>query len=207
LKIRLLTAHTPTRLQRENLLKIRNAQPLPCQEANLRLREDDSASTSTGLGTYLYEDLIVWFPSLYAAGRLLSLAGSKAVRIFPPRSRCQHKAMHLTSLHYLLLIPVGLGLAFMLWVLWSVSGQLTKRRVPPEKRQPVISVGVRDRYSLDRPAPPLRSVQVAPPVVQGTEPSGARGHSAPREYSYVPPPTLGMGFRSTSSSTVRGVRR
>jgi len=117
--------------------------------------------------------------------------------------------MHLTTLHYLFLIPVGLALAFMAWVLWSVTGQLAKGGTPPEKQQPMISIRVRDRYSLETQTPPTRSVQIAPPVAPSPgPPPGQHGLSNTREFAYVPPaPTLGMGFRAASSSTGRAARK
>ena len=44
--------------------------------------------------------------------------------------------MHLTICNILFLIPVGLSLAFMLWVLWSLTRQLSiAKRIEPESRQ------------------------------------------------------------------------
>jgi hypothetical protein len=100
--------------------------------------------------------------------------------------------MHLTGLHYLFLIPVGLALAFMLWVLWSLTEQLVHRNESTDK-QPMISIRVGDRYSLG--AQPQRTLR---------SDSGARpGYSALREYSQpLSAPTLGMGLRRMSSSTI-----
>jgi len=35
---------------------------------------------------------------------------------------------HTSDLDYLFLIPLGLGLAFMLWVLWNLTRQLKRKR-------------------------------------------------------------------------------
>ncbi len=114
--------------------------------------------------------------------------------------------MDLTSLHYLFLIPVGLALAFMLWVLWSLTKQLTHRNESPQK-QPMISIRVADRYSLGmQPQRSPRSdvTRLAPRVSD----SAARpGYSASREYFQTPSaPILGIGLRRMSSSTTPGVR-
>jgi hypothetical protein len=105
--------------------------------------------------------------------------------------------MHLTLLHYLFLIPVGLALAFMVWVLWSLTEQLAHRNESTDK-QPMISIRVGDRYAL------------------GTQPqrtprsdSGARpGYSAsPESFRTPSAPTLGMGLRRMSSSTIQGAHK
>gem|GEM_PF-4533846 len=113
--------------------------------------------------------------------------------------------MHLTSLHYLFLIPVGLALAFMFWVLWSLTQQLAYRNESTDK-QPLISIRVGDRYSLGtqmgrtpRPDAAFRLARVQ------SEPR--HGSSASREYSHAQSvPTLGMGLRRMSSSANPGAR-
>jgi hypothetical protein len=105
--------------------------------------------------------------------------------------------MHLTGLHYLFLIPVGLALAFMFWVLWSLTEQLAHRNESTDK-QPVISIRVGDRYSLGTVS------QRAPRSDSGVRP----GYGASREYSQPPSaPTLGMGLRRMSSSTIQGAHK
>jgi hypothetical protein len=105
--------------------------------------------------------------------------------------------MHLTGLHYLFLIPVGLALAFMLWVLWSLTEQLAHRNESTDK-QPMISIRVGGRYSLG--AQPQR----VPKSDFGARP----GYSASREYSPPPSaPTLGMGLRRMPSSAIQGARK
>ena len=137
-----------------------------------------------------------------------SVTGRTSARMSLLAAKPARRAMHLTSLHYLFLIPLGLALAFLLWVLWSVTRQLAKGGSAPEKQPTTISVRVRDRYTLDVPTTPARTAQVGPPVVRGHESSVAHGPSAPREFSRVlSPPTLGMGFRPASSSAGRASRR
>lgn len=114
--------------------------------------------------------------------------------------------MDFPSLHYLFVVPIGLAVAFMLWVLWSVTRQLAQAGAQPEKQQPMISVRVRDRF-IDEPTRPMRNVQVSPSV-RSPGSQAARTYSAPREFSNVPPaPILGMGFRSASSSRGQSLRR
>lgn len=55
--------------------------------------------------------------------------------------------MELSNLQFLFLIPVGLSLAFMLWVLWSLTKELAHQNSSIDK-QPMISIRVGDRYSL-----------------------------------------------------------
>ena len=114
--------------------------------------------------------------------------------------------MHLTILHYLFLIPVGLALAFLLWVLWNLTTQLSGRK-PADNGQPMISVGVRDRYSIGVPSP-RRQRPEATPAARGSAPEPRQMHSAPREFPSIPSaPVPGTGLRQASSSTGRGVRR
>lgn len=121
---------------------------------------------------------------------------------------CEEKAMHLTSLHYLFLIPVGLALAFMGWFLWSVSRQLANGRTMTEKQQPMISIRVRDRYSMETPAEPTRKIQIANPAARTPAASRENSLSSSREFSYVPPsPILGPRLRPASSSAGRDGRR
>ena len=114
--------------------------------------------------------------------------------------------MHLT-LHYLFLIPVGLALAFMLWVLWSLTTQLLGRK-PANNRQPMISVGVRDRYSIGVPSPRRQRPEATPAAARGSRPEPSQMHSAPREFTWIPSaPVLGTGLRQASSSKGRGLSR
>jgi hypothetical protein len=139
----------------------------------------------------------------------LSLRGeeSPVSRRISQRSH-EEKAMHLTSLHYLFLIPVGLALAFLLWVLWSVSRQLGKGGTTPEKLQPMISIRVRDPYSLEMPPVPARRMQIAPTVVATSQPPRESSFSSSREFSYAPPPpVLGTRFTPASSSAGQAGRR
>jgi hypothetical protein len=115
--------------------------------------------------------------------------------------------MHLTILHYLFLIPVGLALAFLLWVLWNLTTQLSGRK-PADNGQPMISVGVRDRYSIGVPSPRRQRPEATPAAPRGSRPEPSQMHSAPREFTWTPSaPVLGTGLRQASSSTGRGVRR
>ena len=108
--------------------------------------------------------------------------------------------MHLTGLHYLFLIPVGLALAFMLWVLWSLTQQLAHRDESTDK-QPMISIRVGDRYSLGTQPARTRGSDHAPRMARP-------GYTASREYSQPAiAPTLGMSLRRMSSSTIQGARK
>jgi hypothetical protein len=116
--------------------------------------------------------------------------------------------MHLTILHDFFPIPVGLALAFMLWVLWNVTKQLSGGKGTDEK-QPTIAVGVRDRYSASAPAaaPRLRNLAVPPSPARGSTES-SHVHSASREFSRIPSaPVLGTGLRQAPNSAGRDVRR
>jgi len=110
-----------------------------------------------------------------------------------------------SSLYFLFLIPVGFSLAFMLWVLWSVTGELHKEQTPAGN-QPMIFIRVRDRYFVRAPAPRMRSAEMMPNAFRVQIPG--RNYSAPRRFSAPAcAPTLGMGFRQASSSAVPGMRR
>lgn len=115
--------------------------------------------------------------------------------------------MHLTSLHFLFLIPAGLALAFLFWVLWSVTGQLRKEDTQPGS-QPMVSIRVRDRYSLSAPAAPVRTTATEPTAIRGQVTAAERRFSALRQPSVSPyAPTLGIGLREASSSAVPALRR
>ena len=110
----------------------------------------------------LYKHLIVYLPSLYVFRRLLSarqFQGPNAHLPFSGRGLGE-AAMHLTIPHYLFLIPVGLALAFMLWVLWSLTRQLSNNSEPSQK-QPMISIRVGDRYSEVALTPRTRNPETA----------------------------------------------
>ncbi len=114
--------------------------------------------------------------------------------------------MHLTSLDYLFLIPVGLALAFMLWVLWSLTNQLAHRNESTQK-QPMISIRVGDRYSLGMQAQRAPGSDVMSRVTRVSDSAARPGFSASREYIHTPSaPTLGIGLRRMSSSTTPGGR-
>lgn len=116
--------------------------------------------------------------------------------------------MHLTSLHYLFLIPVGLAIAFMLWVLWSVSRQLTRGRATPENQPRLISIRIRDRFCPEQPPAPASKVQIAPRASPTSAAQRESSYSTSREFSDAPPsPVLGAAFRRASSSEGQAVRR
>ena len=119
----------------------------------------------------------------------------------------EEMTMQPSILQYLFLAPVGLGLAFMLWVLWNLTKQLSQRNGSTEK-QPMISIRVGERYSGDRQL--QRNTRLGfEPQSRGISESRARpGHSALREDFQTPgAPTLGMGLRWRPSSTIRGAHR
>jgi hypothetical protein len=61
----------------------------------------------------------------------------------------EETAMHVAILYFLLLVSIGLGLAFMLWVLWNLTKQLAHQNEPIDK-QPMISIRVGKPYSPSR---------------------------------------------------------
>jgi hypothetical protein len=114
--------------------------------------------------------------------------------------------MHLTILHYLFLIPVGLALAFMFWVLWSFTQHLGHRKESTDK-QPMISIRVSDRYSLGTQMQRTPRPETASRLARVSDSESRLGSSASRKYSRTQSvPTLGMGFRRMSSSTIPGAR-
>ena len=113
--------------------------------------------------------------------------------------------MQFSSLYFLFLIPVGFALAFMLWVFWRVTKELQEQT--PAGNQPMISIRVRDRYSVYAPAPRMRTAEIMMPTVVRVQIPG-RNYSATRQFSgpaYAP--TLGMGFKQASSSAAPGMSR
>lgn len=101
--------------------------------------------------------------------------------------------MHLTILHFLFLIPVGLALAFLLWVLRSVTEQLSSRRNSTEK-QPLISILVRDQQTMR--GLPARAETAPRPM--GNLETGTKQASIPTA-RYTPAPiasTLGIRSRA-----------
>jgi hypothetical protein len=67
----------------------------------------------------------------------------------------------------LFLIPLGLALAFLLWVLWNLTEQLSSRRDSAAK-QPMISIRVRDPYAM-RWSPPRSETAPRPARILQTE--------------------------------------
>ncbi len=90
--------------------------------------------------------------------------------------------MHLTTLHYLFLIPVGLALAFLLWFLWSVTKQLSHHGDSTAK-QPTISIRASDRYTIR--GLPARTETLARPV-RILNPEKSFRASPAREYIPLP---------------------
>jgi hypothetical protein len=96
--------------------------------------------------------------------------------------------MHLTTLHDLFLIPVGLAVAFLLWFLWSVTKELSNRR-ESTAQQPMISIQVNGQYAM-RGLPP-RADALRPQRPTDVESKEAWGK--PRGRMQPPTaPTLGM---------------
>lgn len=174
----------------------------PVRMAAAPARHRTGTSATGAFRSRLYKRLIVLLPPPYVLRRLLnarrfSRRNALASRQTPRRD---DPIMHLTVLHYVFLIPVGLALAFMLWVLWSLTRQLSNHRVPSQK-QPMISICVVDRYSLGAQAARSRNRESrSRPAGDFSPPSR---HLAPpaREFSRVTsPPTLGMSARRMSGS-------
>jgi hypothetical protein len=111
----------------------------------------------------------------------------------PQEIDAEETTMHLTTPHYLFLIPVGLALAFLPWFLWSMTKQLSSHRDSSEK-QPIISIQVSDRYTMQGlPARP----ESAPRPVRNLNTETNYGSSSAREYMRTPyAPTLGMRSRA-----------
>jgi hypothetical protein len=153
----------------------------------------------------LYKHLIVCLPSLYVFRRLLS-----ARQFWRPNAHLPvagrglgEAAMQLTIPHYLFLIPVGLALAFMFWVLRSLTRQLSNNNEPSQK-QPMISIRVGDRYSPGGSATRMRNPEKTSRTVGQFSPGSKRVSIASREITRLTyAPTLGMGGRRMSSRTNR----
>ena len=119
----------------------------------------------------------------------------------------EETTMHLTSLHLLFLIPVGLALAFMLWVLWNLTQQLAHRDESTDK-QPMISIRVGDRYPSGTQPTRTRGSDHVSRMARESHTGARPGYSASREYFQpASAPTLGMGLRRMSSSTIQGARK
>ena len=85
--------------------------------------------------------------------------------------------MHLTGLHLLFLIPVALALAFMLWVLWSLTQQLAHRDESTDK-EPMISIRVGDRYPRGTQPTRTRGSDHAPRMARESHTGARPGYSA-----------------------------
>jgi hypothetical protein len=111
------------------------------------------------------------------------------------------------NLQYLFLVPVGLGLAFMLWVLWNFTVQLSRRNDPTEKRS-VILIRVGERYALvgrGKRNPRLKFESLS----HGISGSGASpSHPVSREYfQTLGDRTPGVRLRQKPSSTIQGAHK
>jgi hypothetical protein len=86
----------------------------------------------------------------------------------------EEMTMQPLNLQYLFLVPVGLGLAFMLWVLWNLTRELAYRDDSTEK-QPTISIRVGERYALaaQEKRNPRSKFE---PLSHGVSDSGAKPH-------------------------------
>ena len=106
----------------------------------------------------------------------------------------------------LFLIPVALSLAFMLWVLWSVTLQLDLRNESAGK-QKLISIRVGDGYALNIQPQQISRRQIAARSARIPGPGTTYGYGTERDYSHPPgAPVLGFGLRGMSSSAIRGER-
>lgn len=144
----------------------------------------------------LYKRFIVFVLRPYIFARLLySRRFSSAMRVHR-LLEAEEETMQLTALQLLFLVPLGLALAFMLWVLWSLTEQLSHRNKSIDK-QPMISIRVGDRYALGT------LPQRTPGSVSGARP----GYSSARESSRTQgAPTPDTGIKGKSSSTIQGAR-
>ncbi len=115
--------------------------------------------------------------------------------------------MQTPSLQYLFLLPIGLGVAFMSWVLWNLTKQLAYRNDSTEK-QPIVSIRVGERYSPGRHAQRNPRSESEPRSPWASD-SGARPSRSVSQESFQTPgvPTLGMGLRRKSNSTIQGAHR
>ena len=157
-----------------------------------------------------YKRLIVSVPCPYDFGSLLYL------RRFQRRNESiadswmrpqKETTMHLTSLQYLFLVPVGLGLAFMFWALWNFTDQLAHRNDSTDK-QPKISIRVEEQYALGRQPPGTPRSEVAPQLARVSDSGVRTGYQGSRQSFQTPSaPTLGIGLRRTSSSSIPGAHR
>src|SRR5579863_1242098 len=83
--------------------------------------------------------------------------------------------MHLTASLYIFLVLVGISLTFLLWVLWSVTKQISDNH-QQAPREPMISIRVRDPYAMrsfparaDVPPRLIRNAEIPTrPVVRST---------------------------------------
>ena len=81
----------------------------------------------------------------------------------------------------LFLIPVGFSLAFLLWVLWNLTKQLSSH--DSTQTQPMISIQVSDRYTMR--GLPERAETVPWPTRNHNSETGYRSGSA-RPYMRMP---------------------
>lgn len=127
--------------------------------------------------------------------------------LLPETPQKDDQIMHLTILHYLSLIPIGLALAFMFWVLWKLTRQLSNDKVRSQK-QPMISIRVADRYSPGASAIRMRNPETTRRPVGDFSPGSKPVSTASREISRLTyAPTLGMGVRRMSSSANPAVHK
>jgi hypothetical protein len=112
--------------------------------------------------------------------------------------------MHLTILHYLSLIPIGLALAFMFWILWNLTRQFSNDKARSQK-QPMISIRVGDQYSPGASATRMRNPETTSRTVGQFSPGSKRVSIASREITRLTyAPTLGMGRQADVQSRQPG---
>ncbi len=181
-----------------------------------RCRVKDSAQGSSGAkpesvgvveyclpGAPFINTLSFYFPVLTTLGAFCIRGGFNR----PPieNAALEEATMHLTISQCLFLIPVALSLAFMLWVLWSVTRQLDLRNQSAGK-QKLISIRVGDGYALDIQPHHVSRHQIAARSARISGPGTTYRYGTERDSSRSSAPVLGFGLRGMSSTAIRGER-
>jgi len=158
----------------------------------------------------LYKHLIVLIPRPYDFGRLLELRRFQHRNGFHPQlldRRSEESTMHLTILNVSFLISVGLALAFMLWVLWSLTEQLANRTESNSDR-PMISIGIGDRYLRTRQSSQMPRTESTGRMLQRSNSDVAYVYLAGEKRCQASSAGgLKIDLRLRSSSTIRGAHR
>jgi hypothetical protein len=94
--------------------------------------------------------------------------------------------MHLTTMHYLLLIPLAAGDRIHALGLWNVTWQLAGTKAQAEK-QPIIVVRAGDRYTLRSPTLRISEPRVASQAVGEHNRESVAGHGIRQASSSADP--------------------